>query len=117
MSGTVGKVHYTLTAGCICKDPTRIFQTEALEGQDLPRPYLAHLELEGVSIIVYSYRLCMQVLQEQEAQREVLFSSDAKAARRKSAASAMLPRIFDTLRAIYGPTGPAVKLYDQACLH
>lgn len=40
-------------------------------------------------------------------------SSDAKAARRKSAASAMLPRIFDTLRAMYGATGPATKLYDE----
>ena len=55
----------------------------------------------------------MQVLQEQEAQRDLIFSSDAKAARRRSAAGAMLPRIFDTLRAIYGPSGPAVKPYDQ----
>ena len=55
----------------------------------------------------------MQALQEQQAKREVLSSSDAKAARRKSAASAMLPRIFDTLRAMYGATGPATKLYDE----
>lgn len=55
----------------------------------------------------------VQALQEQQAKREVLSSSDAKAGRRKSAASAMLPRIFDTLRALYGPTGPATKLYDE----
>lgn len=55
----------------------------------------------------------MQVLQEQQSKREVMSSSDAKAARRKSAASAMLPRVFDTLRAMYGATGPAVKLYDE----
>ena len=57
--------------------------------------------------------MCVQALQEQQANREVMSSSDAKAARRKSAASAMLPRIFDTLRAMYGATGPAIKLYDE----
>lgn len=55
----------------------------------------------------------VQTLQEQQAKREVLSSSDAKAARRNSAASAMLPRIFDTLRAMYGAAGPATKLYDE----
>ncbi len=38
---------------------------------------------------------------------------DAKAARRKSAANAMLPRVFDTLRAVFGAAGPAVRLYDE----
>ena len=55
----------------------------------------------------------VQALQEQQSKREVMSSSDAKAARRKSAASAMLPRVFDTLRAMYGATGPAIKLYDE----
>lgn len=55
----------------------------------------------------------MQALQEQQAVREVMSSSEAKAARRNSAASAMLPRVFDTLRAMYGATGPAVKRYDE----
>ncbi|KAL3148883.1 hypothetical protein ABBQ32_001753 [Trebouxia sp. C0010 RCD-2024] len=55
----------------------------------------------------------LRALQEQQSKREVMSSSDAKAARRKSAASAMLPRVFDTLRAMYGATGPAIKLYDE----
>ena len=55
----------------------------------------------------------MQAVTEQQAQREAMFSVDAKAARRKSAANAMLPRVFDTLRAVFGAAGPAVRLYDE----
>jgi hypothetical protein len=29
------------------------------------------------------------------------------------AANAMLPRVFDTLRAVFGAAGPAVRLYDE----
>ena len=54
-----------------------------------------------------------QAVTEQQVQREAMFSVDAKAARRKSAASAMLPRVFDTLRAVFGSSGPAVRLYDE----
>lgn len=55
----------------------------------------------------------MQAVTEQQVQREAMFSADAKAARRKSAASAMLPRVFDTLRAVFGSSGPAVRLHDE----
>ena len=54
-----------------------------------------------------------QAVTEQQAQREVMFSAGAKAARRNSAAAAMLPRVFDTLRAYYGAAGPAVKPYEE----
>ena len=54
-----------------------------------------------------------QAVTEQQVQREAMFSADAKAARRKSAANAMLPRVFDTLRAVFGSSGPAVRLYDE----
>lgn len=59
----------------------------------------------------------LQAVTEQQAKRAVLFSVDAKAARRKSAANAMLPRVCDTLRAVYGASGPAVKLYDEVGCH
>ncbi len=55
----------------------------------------------------------VQAVSEQQAQREHMFSAETKAARRKSAANAVLPRVFDTLRAFYGTSGPAVKLYDE----
>ncbi len=68
-------------------------------------------------ITTAKYMNCMptalQAVTEQQAQREAMFSVDAKTARRKSAANAMLPRVFDTLRAVFGAAGPAVRLYDE----
>ncbi|KAL0021910.1 hypothetical protein WJX79_003012 [Trebouxia sp. C0005] len=94
-------------------DPVRESHPQQLTDEQVVQKLPEELRRQSLSGSLPVSLQALRAVTEQQAQREAMFSVDAKAARRKSAANAMLPRVFDTLRAVFGAAGPAVRLYDE----
>lgn len=50
----------------------------------------------------------MQAVRKASEEQAAMFNEDLVAARREATADAMLPKLFDSVRAIFGSCGPSV---------
>ena len=55
----------------------------------------------------------MQAVRQNSEEQAAMFNAEAVAARRHSVALGLLPKTFDSLRAVFGHSGPAVLPLSQ----
>lgn len=60
--------------------------------------------------------MVMQAVSEQEARQKALMDKDVMAQRRRAHNLTVLPQLYDSLRALYGLTGPSTRPLPQASL-
>ncbi len=60
-------------------------------------------------------RMMLQAVMKASDEQAAMFSAEAVAARRDATAAAMLPKLFDSVRAVFGTCGPNVMPTQKVC--
>ena len=59
-------------------------------------------------IMITAKKWLLQAVMKASEEQAAMFNEETVAARREATATAMLPKSFDSVRAIFGPCGPSV---------
>lgn len=67
---------------------------------------MQEVHLDSVSCA--SRRFDLQAVRQASEEQEAMFNAEAVAARQAATAIMLLPKLFDSVRAAFGPSGPSV---------